>query len=586
MKKAIPYLAIIALLISIGSCKKSDNNNNNNENGYTFTPVYIAPSQPGILQVSQSSITINVGQSATVSAAVYNSDGTAQTNQPTFFWDTDSSNVATVSNGQVTGVAEGSAIISVTDGSHGIMYVGVNVVSPSTTIPSSPTDIVFTPPVLVLAKQQSGSISYSIRNQSGQTTAASPTFIASSGITVTGNTVQAGNTAGNYTVMAISGTDTLRGALQVIVYDPQSTSHDTVVKIFNLINFPINFTKNNLVSNPFRIGVVKTYMNSNGTLSVEQFQTSPTDVTIYNTNVVTINAAGNFTSVGPGTSRVSFRYESESVNYAYIYVAFDLEGKWSGGDYQICSGGNNAHIFYTGFDFTQGNTRQDNVVYQTCSSTAYCRLNAADGFEQVVASGYPSPISGGFEFGYWGNASDLGKSKQPNTYATTLFNFPGPCNTAGQVRGLYVDDNHITISGTTLTRGTGTCSTGGGGGGGGTLEDALLGKTTWVGNSCWLANACGNNFKFNSNHTFSCSIQDSICADGLGVALNSTSATGNWQVDTTGGSATIFMWVGNTPPSDPNFAGWGFPVASFTSSTITIADPAHEFTCTMLWNGQ
>jgi len=563
-------LLLGCLFILCTGCKK-DNGDNNNNGGtvpVSFTPAYVAPTQPGLLQVSQSSLTIKVGNSATITAAVFNSDGSSVTAAPSLFWSIDNSNIASVNNGQVTGIAEGAAIVSVTDGSHGVEYVSVNVVSDTATIPASAANITFTPPVLVLAKGTSGTIAYHVKNQLGQTTQVTPTFVSASGITVSGSTVQAGNVTGSFSVMAVSGGDTLAGALQVIVYDPQSTDHDTTVKITRLVNFPIDFSKSGLSSAPFRIEVTKTYLTANNTLGVQKFQTSPASVTIYNPDVVKVNSNGCFTSVAPGSSRISFNYGSETIEYAYMAVAFDPGGTWASGDVKICLPANASRITYPGFYAYYPVTSRPHVATANCSDYVESSQQCLPDGVVTMASPYVSPVNGSFVFIYWGNPAGMGKVKQNESCVLNWLSLK-PC--ISEQGGLvYVDNDHLKLLGSNriFERSTGDCD--GGGNTGGNLEAVLIAKTTWIPNNCWLDDFSATSFKFHANHTGSYFSPD-----------DNTTSSFTWHVENDKDIVIDDQGVGK------------IVVRSYTTSAVIIdavSDEDGELTtfnsCTAQWNGQ
>lgn len=492
-----------SLFILFAACKKESINNNNDEGNApaTFTPAYVPPSQPGILQVSQSSVTIKAGSSVTLAVAVFNSDGSDMATQPAFFWSSDHSNIASVNNGQITGVAEGAAIVSVTDGSHGIEYVAVNVVNDTTTIPTAASNITFTRPVLVLAKGESANISYTVKNQSAQSVQIMPAFVSGNGISISGNAVKAGNATGNFTIIAANGTDTLSGALQVIVYDPQNPGQDTAIEITRLVNFPINFSKPGLSSAPFRIEVTKTFMTGNNTLGVQKIQASPSSVTVYNTDVVTLNGNGCFTSVAEGSSRVSFSYGGKSIEYAYMAVLFDPGGTWASGAIRVCLPGNGSSIGYAGAYYynpppTTGRAASGNDCKGICSFSPGCLLN--NGTIQVNTA-YPDPLTASFLFMYWGNQADKGKVKQQGSCVmdNLIVNLPPCINKSGGVT--YIDNDHLKWGDVTLTRSSGDCQIEDNPGS--NLEKVLIAKSTWVGNSCWLDEYDSKSFTFNADHT-------------------------------------------------------------------------------------
>jgi hypothetical protein len=450
--KFIKILALLIVLLNYG-CKKQ-HDGVDNPTGETFTPAYVPPSQPGILLASQTSLTIKVGQSAQLSGFVFNSNGNA-ISQPSLFWNADNLQVVSVSSGLVQGLAIGNAVVSITDGQHGIVYVSVTVVDVSTVVSSTGTDIVFFPPVLVLPKGGNGTFTYTVKNQIGQTVSVTPNFVSVSGITVTSSTINVGNSVGSFNVLAINGGDTLKGTLQVIVYDPQITQTDTTWKITRLINYPCSFSKNNLAAAPFRIEVTQTVSKSGGLIDVTKFQTSPDKVIIEDPSIVTIDANGCFKSLAPGCAKLSFTYKAETV-FALSSVLFDLEGNWSGGPLHVCSDGNPAHIGYFN-TFDQGFiSAPEQVYYENCNNNVALSRNC-DCLQLGGGGGYNT--DGSF---YFIGLEAIGAKKANSCGMSMPSLYFNNCNKSiSGGSGSYIDKDKIKVNTSEgdviLVRGVGSC---------------------------------------------------------------------------------------------------------------------------------
>ena len=330
----IHFCLFIATTALLWSCKK-DNHSGSNSTGYqTFSPATIAPTQPGMLVVSQNTLVLHVNASATVTAKIYNSDGTPAATQPAFTWTVNNSQIASVANGTITALSTGFATVAVTDGTHGYDYVQVNVVADSVTISQQVACVTFNPPFISLKAGATANFSYTVTNLQGQLVSATPLFSSSSPITVSTSSVQAGNTTGYFNIIAVNGTDTLHGVLPVLVYNGQVNTPDTTYTISKLITYPQGFNKNGLVADPVRIEITQTIQNGSN-ISIQKFQTSPDAIGIAYPSIVTVNSNGCITSVGPGTTPVILTYKNQQVT-CESSTTFDGAGTWSNGTVTVC----------------------------------------------------------------------------------------------------------------------------------------------------------------------------------------------------------------------------------------------------------
>ncbi len=463
MKKAIVFFdfCFLAMIIAVTfSCNKG--NSASSSPLYT-TPAYIAPTQPGILNISQKSLVLHVTNVATINARIYNSDGTIQVSQPGFIWTSDNSTVASVSGGVITANSIGNALITVTDGSHGLEYVNVSVVAIATTIQTNKYFINFTPPVLSLQTGTSGLFNYTVTTADGKSVAITPAFSSSalSGISISGKAVHAGNTTGLFNVIAVNGIDTLIGTLQILVSNASSPVADTTWKISKLISFPINFSNINLVSLPVRIEVTEIIHRKTMKDSIIKFQTSPDQIIINYPSVISLNSSGMMTSVAPGITDGKLKYKNTEINF-YSCVHFKIDGSsWGNGNLNICYPDLGEWIGY----FNPLYAMPDPYPPVTCFLTG-CNNDKP----QISSGGWNCgaafiPHVDGFYLGdgniqFWAWVDPIGVKPVNSCVFSWYFNF-NVCNKVIN-EATYIDYNHIKVTTNfgdqTLTRGAGNCS--------------------------------------------------------------------------------------------------------------------------------
>jgi hypothetical protein len=323
MRKPLLYLATLAILAT-PSCKKDDDVLPPPGGGGTsFTPAYLTPTEPGYIQVATAMLVLHPGNSTTLSAQLFGTDGQPVASQPSFIWTSDNNAVASVSGNQLTAGNVGTATVTVTDGTHGLRHVQVQVISSSETIGSGPSSVMFNPVTLVLQPGSSAGFQYEVFNPSGQALGASGIqfFSAGGNISVSGTNVTAGQQEGIYTVGAIAGSDTLAGQLQVVV-----SSGGSVLRSIDGVRYPAHFGKPGLTAAAVLIDVTETTTDGNGNVSVNRFQTSPTEISVQHSDVIG-NSGGYLTSVNPGYTKVTVTYNDVSV-IGYAGVRMEHTGNY------------------------------------------------------------------------------------------------------------------------------------------------------------------------------------------------------------------------------------------------------------------
>lgn len=496
MKVKLYPLSFIAfvLMILISGCKKDNKSQSSSEQSYT--PLSVPPSAPGIIQLSSSELVLHINNTANVSVVLYNSNGTLYNPQPGFSWNNDTAQVVSLSSTSgssitLTAVETGTATIGVTDGTHGFAYLQVTVVADTTQIPLNILYVTFSPPVITIAKNASGSFSYNVINLSGQSTGVTPTFIVTGsggGISISGTTITAGSSTGLYTVIPVNGQDTLEGQLQVLVYDNQSTATDTTWQITNINDYtaekrPFDFYNINEAAAPVIIQVTGYTTGKDPNIFV--FKTSPTSIEIDHPGVITVQN-GLITSVRPGWTGITYYYKNASFN-DYIYVQVNFNGDWEGNGINICMGGQYTGVFYRReFSLFNGYPVSFTWNIQTggCSDSSGVTGNLLHFYGQPIAGATVGVVPSSFIIGSVGVLNGQGTCAEYNiTY---------------QDNDHFIFKNTINKSSYTLTRGAGNCATASNPtptppNPSLTLAQALEG-TTWTANNCWI-----NGFGFDSS---------------------------------------------------------------------------------------
>ena len=315
--------------------------------------------------VNISNLTLHVGGTAQINAALYNSDGSISTTTPGLIWQSANTSYATVTSGLVTAIDTGFTTVTVTDGLHGILVVNVNIVGNGTVIPNTATQVQwsFKGNVLLMQPGTTQTISnYTVYNSAGKVLpSVNLTFVApsASGLSFSGNSVTAGTTTGSFEVKAVSGTDTLANTLNVVVGAATDTSYSLQVVQGT---FPAIFFSNNLSSNtPLLISVTKCWY-SGGVPAYYTYITSPDKILIRGDGSVVLNAQGLLSSVEASTyldgCSVLIYYKNVWI-VRHSAVAVNCTGNWgvklkNGDTYNFCLTQTGDGIYYNGNVFYYG----------------------------------------------------------------------------------------------------------------------------------------------------------------------------------------------------------------------------------------
>jgi len=376
MKNLFPFLLMIILCLAIGGCKKDDAGNDNNTS-QSFTPAYIPPSQPGIIQVSASQIQLHLNNSVIISAELYYSNGLLFSAQPAFVWGSNNATVATVSAGTIQANALGNATISVTDGSHGLAYINVQVIADTISILTELANIAFNPPIVVVEVNQTATFNYSTTNLQGQVASGSLSFRAmgnASGITISGSSISAANKTGVFIVKAFINNVPLAGSLYIQINDPAAYNpSDTgwIVSEVELVSFPGVFFSFNKESDPVRMTVFERRNCPPGTFDPGGLcgrirQTSPELLIIHHPEVISGSSSGTLISKTYGSTNIKAQYKDFTVSWD-AGVAFPFTSTWSatyqGHTYNFCILQEKSGIIYNQSTAVCGTDQSGSINY-------------------------------------------------------------------------------------------------------------------------------------------------------------------------------------------------------------------------------
>ena len=450
--KKYQFVFIGLMIMVFGSCKKDGNNTMHTQ---SFTPAYITPSAPGYIQVSAQQLSLHIGASVQVKAILYNSDGSLSQSQPVFVWQSNNTSVANVSNGMVQTTGTGYALISVTDGTHGIEYVNVSVLADTTTLATG-ANITFNPPFLTLATNQSANFTFSVTDFQGNNLSATPQFQLSStgsGLNINGSTISAGTSSGFYTLTATLNNSQIYGSLYINVGSAPSNSQssDTAWQGtgFRIVHAPAIFSGFNQVADPVIISVFEMRW-LNGLAEGRCIQTSPQEIDIDYPSVITANTSGQLVSVTSGSAKLTLKYNGASGSLN-CFVLYDFNSNWSG-QYQ----GKTLNICLSNPSFIKYNDPgvEGYYNYPAWQKGDYligsCSSNGTGGWLNLVEPGIA--VDAGITSSANGS---LGEIAFANCSSVSI-----PNN--GIIFLSYKDNDHISGSDHsntfTLTRGSGNCS--------------------------------------------------------------------------------------------------------------------------------
>ncbi|MBK9328980.1 MAG: hypothetical protein IPM95_06605 [Sphingobacteriales bacterium] len=296
----------------------------------------LTPTDPGIIEISTSYLILHKNDRVTVSAKLYLSNGTLSSSQPSFIWSSDNLDVASCTNGAVIPNAKGTAIITVTDGSHGFAFLNVSVVDDDVAIPANePVSIKFNPIVSIIEDNKNTTINYTLLNAKGQPVSGTPIFQINennSGITINNSTITTGSKTGLFTLSAKLNNNLLNGNLTVLVYDSSGNNNlDTSWHIvgWGLTKFPIVFNYSNKTAEPVIITYYELNYSQPGTFARAR-QTSPELLDISNQEIISSNGSGMLRSTQLNGGATIIAHFAGSTRQWYVANLFDLTGSWGG----------------------------------------------------------------------------------------------------------------------------------------------------------------------------------------------------------------------------------------------------------------
>ena len=347
---------LLSIVILLFGCSKSDDDSTSPTN---TKPAYVAPVD-GALSVDISDLILHIGNTATISAKLYdvNSISLPTSN---LLWQSSDNSVATVSNGHITAIGVGNCTITVTDGIHGILTTNVSVIANSVSIPTTAFSATINPDFIVMQPNSSKNFTYVTRNAQGAIVNSSLTFLApnNSGLSISGNTINSGNKTGVYDIIAKSGSDMLKTNFKVYVVDlPQSTTinKDTIWWITRLKNVPYDIIgKDVSVRAPILLDVIGFCHQFNNLDFKGTRRTVTPDNIEFSDNKINLSSEGYIQSVDYTRSnigtKITFKYKNR-VTKTNCGVLFDIESNWgnnsaNGNKYNFCITQSGPKIFYT-----------------------------------------------------------------------------------------------------------------------------------------------------------------------------------------------------------------------------------------------
>ena len=299
MKNNYLVFLLLAVVAFLGSCQKDKTES---PVGTTNTKPAYFPPQQGYIKLDISSLTLNKGGYKLISAVLHNSDNSVSINQPSFLWQSSNSNIATVSNGQITAVDTGYTSITVTDGLHGVLTLNLKVVSTSINISKAPTQIVFNTVAgimgnnaIALLPNTTRNISYTIYDAQGNTVNTTPVFYSTTNVpfSINDNSITSSSTLGIWDIKAKIGSNVLSGNLKVIVFQSDTTTF--IEPVFE--TFPSHFYKPNLVTDkPLLVHYNQVWYSLIDGIHWNVKTVSPEQIISNFPNVVDVNAAGYLSS--------------------------------------------------------------------------------------------------------------------------------------------------------------------------------------------------------------------------------------------------------------------------------------------------
>lgn len=309
--RSVCFLLLILSITGLSACKKdrSGSEPEKEKTHYDYTPHFVPPAD-GYLQVSVNSLVLNVGNTATITARLFDVSGSSVA-AGSLIWQSSNEDIVEVASGTVSARAVGLAEITVTDGVHGILSINVNVMAESEKISKFPVSVQWSLPgdVLVMQPNASKDIgNYTVYDNTGNAVAKQITLLSPdiAKLTVSGTTVRSTSELGDYSVRVVIDKDTLADPLKVLVANTNDTSYSVGVVPGSL---PFFYDNNVTATRPIMLKVNK-YWFENGNLKQKIFVVSPEKISLSD-DAVTVDGSGYLTSKRP---TVKSYYSSEGVD--------------------------------------------------------------------------------------------------------------------------------------------------------------------------------------------------------------------------------------------------------------------------------
>jgi hypothetical protein len=156
---------------------------------------------PGLLVLTPQGRVLTTGATAQITIGLVDSSGAPQAAPTNVTWSTSDPTTLTVdANGLVTAAGPGAAVILATDGQHGTQMLPIAVASPGG-VPTGPTGIEFTPPLVQLQPGGTAHVTVLVRDANGNVVAPAPTLTLTS---ANSNVASCTSSAGTLDVEALS----------------------------------------------------------------------------------------------------------------------------------------------------------------------------------------------------------------------------------------------------------------------------------------------------------------------------------------------------------------------------------------------
>jgi hypothetical protein len=297
---------------------------------------YFEPSKPGFLQLSPAGRKLMVGETAKLTATLFDPSGAEQPAPVLTLWGTQDPTIVSVdSSGTITALSLGRALVFAESDQYGRASSEIEVVA---SVPSGPTGIRFTPPFVTTRIGESVSVSYELIDAAGNAISdgSTPTLsVDPPQLAALASGKLTGKAAGAGSIHAAIGDTALAGELPFAVSSrakPPAGStackpEDYVVDSCRILDPPLFFSRAGM-SWPIRVEVwrdTKVYCNGPMLMNQEPAQSFG----ILGDGVVSFGN-GSLSSVAPGAASYAAMVEGVECLRFNVNVGIDLNGDWTG----------------------------------------------------------------------------------------------------------------------------------------------------------------------------------------------------------------------------------------------------------------